>query len=79
MTTKLTLDVEESLLRFGEEWARNRGKSLSSLFADYLSTLEKFAVEEQDLPPITRRLLGIASGVDVDEEDYRRYLEGKHR
>ncbi len=77
MTTKLTLDVEDNLIRFGEEWARNRGKSLSSLFADYLSTLEKFTLDEQELPPITRRLLGVASG--VDEEDYRRYLEEKHR
>ena len=77
MTTELTLHVEENLIRFGEKWARNRGKSLSSLFADYLSALEKVTVEEQDLPPVTRRLLGVASG--VDEEDYRRYLEEKHR
>lgn len=28
------------------------------------------------LPPVTRRLLGIARG--VDEEDYRRYLEEKY-
>ena len=29
------------------------------------------------LPPVTRRLLGIARG--VTEEDYHRYLEDKHR
>ncbi len=29
------------------------------------------------LPPITRRLLGVARG--VSEEDYRRYLEEKYR
>jgi len=28
------------------------------------------------LPPVTRRLLGIARG--VDEEEYRRYLEEKY-
>ncbi len=31
----------------------------------------------EQLPPATRRLLGIARG--VGEEDYRRYLEEKHR
>lgn len=29
------------------------------------------------LPPVTRRLLGIARG--VSEEDYKRYLEEKYR
>jgi hypothetical protein len=29
------------------------------------------------LPPVTRRLLGIARG--LDEEDYHRYLDEKHR
>ena len=29
------------------------------------------------LPPVTRRLLGIARG--VNEEDYKRYLEEKYR
>ena len=31
----------------------------------------------EQLPPVTRRLLGIARG--VDESDYRRYLEDKHQ
>ncbi|HEY0513378.1 MAG TPA: hypothetical protein VGH73_15820 [Thermoanaerobaculia bacterium] len=31
----------------------------------------------EQLPPVTRRLLGIAHG--VSDEDYRRYLEEKHR
>jgi hypothetical protein len=31
----------------------------------------------ETLPPVTRSLLGVARG--ADEEDYRRYLEEKHR
>lgn len=31
---------------------------------------------EEQLPPVTRSLLGIARG--MDEEDYHRYLEDKH-
>lgn len=32
---------------------------------------------QEQLPPVTRRLLGIARG--VSEEDYHRYLEEKYR
>lgn len=39
-------------------------------------SLEAF---RKTLPPITRSLLGIARGANVDEEDYRRYLEEKYR
>jgi len=32
---------------------------------------------QEQLPPVTRRLLGVARG--VSEEDYQRYLEEKYR
>lgn len=76
MPTKLTLQMDEDLIRFGKRWAKRRGKSLSALFADFLVVLEKFP-EDEALPPITRRLRGVARG--ADEEDYRRYLEEKYR
>jgi Family of unknown function (DUF6364) len=76
MTTKLTLQVDEELIRFGKRWAQSRGKSLSRLVSDFLAALEK-TPDEGGLPPITRSLVGLAQG--VDEEDYRRYLEQKYR
>jgi hypothetical protein len=76
MATKLTLQMDEELIRFGKRWARSHGKSLSALVADFLSLLEKLP-EEGGLPPATRRLLGVAQGVDAS--DYRQYVEEKYR
>ncbi|MBI2875796.1 MAG: antitoxin [Candidatus Tectomicrobia bacterium] len=75
MQTKLTLRIDENLVEFGKHWARTRGKSLSQLVADYLSFLTTLPKNEEELPPRTWGLLGIARG--VDEEDYYRYLEEK--
>ncbi len=77
MPTKLTLRLDESLIDFGKRWAQARGKSLSRVVADYLATLEKLSEQEGELPPITRSLLGVARG--VEEQDYWRYIEAKHR
>lgn len=40
---------------------------------------ESLEALRKTLPPITRSLLGIARGANVDEEDYHRYLEEKYR
>jgi hypothetical protein len=77
MSSKLTLRLDEDLIRFGKRWAHSHGKSLSGLLADYLKVLEKLPeTESEELPPKTRELLG--SLKDVDESDYYRYLERKH-
>ncbi len=33
----------------------------------------------KNLPPVTRRLLGVSRGVQVDRTDYLVYLEQKYR
>lgn len=75
MQTKLTLRLDEQLIEFGKRWAKQQGKSLSRLVADYLATLEKIPHESEELPPLTQELRGLARG--ADEEDYHRYLEEK--
>lgn len=79
MQTKLTLRLDESLIVFGKHWARDRGKTLSALVSDYLATLERMPSRTglDDLPPLTKSLLGLASG--VDEEAYHRYVEEKYQ
>ena len=77
MQTKLTLRMDENLIEFGKRWAKTRGKSLSQMVADYLAFLARLPVDDEELPPKTRRLLGISQG--VDEEDYHRYVEEKYR
>lgn len=79
MATKLTLRMDEDLINRAKRTARDRGKSVSRLVADYFELLEGRESEETSLPPLTRSLLGVARGSELTEDDYRRHLEEKHR
>lgn len=92
MKTKLTLRLDDAVVARAKAYAAARGTSVSGLVEDYFRLV---AAEpggggghgpsgdaddwRASLPPITRSLVGIAEGVDVTEEDYKRYLEEKHR
>jgi hypothetical protein len=70
--------MDDELIEQAKRVARERKTSVSRLVADYFEVLGR-APEPADLPPITRSLHGIAAGSELDEEDYRRHLEVKHR
>ena len=80
MKDKLTLRMEKQQIERAKRCAEAMGKSVSQMVADYFDLLDQeHEIRREDLPPITRSLLGAWRGSDVDEEDYRRYLEEKHR
>ena len=79
MSTKLTLRLDEALIQKAKLFAKSRGKSVSQLVADYFFLLQASSQEELDeIGPLTSSLRGILKGTNLDEEDYRRYLEKKH-
>jgi hypothetical protein len=79
MHTKLTLRIDEELIERAKSHARQSGKSVSQLVADYLELLPP---PEQPttrrLTPIVESLRGALAGSGLDEEDYRRHLEEKY-
>lgn len=82
--SKLTLRLESVLIKRAKRYARERGTSLSKIIADYFYAITAgSAVSErdwkEDLPPTTRSLVGLAAGSELNEEDYHRHLEAKHR
>ena len=87
MQKKLTLRMEKSLIDYAKAHARKRGTSVSKLVADYFEGMAKLEKGEQnedaddfeDLPPVTRSLIGIASASEATEEDYYRHLEEKYQ
>jgi len=80
MQTKLTLRVDEALIRRAKEHARRSGKSVSRIVADFLALLEAPTEKQMvELTPTVRSLLGALGGNPVGEGDYRRYLEEKYR
>lgn len=80
MQTKLTLRLEERLIRRAKSYARQSGKSLSELVADLFSRLAApDAPPERELTPAVRKLAGALAGRPLAREDYRAHLEKKHR
>jgi len=80
MQTKLTLRVDSRLINRAKTHARETGKSVSQLVADYFAILDTPITSEIDnLPPITRELYGALAHAPVDEADYRGYIEKKYR
>ena len=84
MQTKLTLRLEDTLIEQAKAYAGKNGKSVSQLVADYFALLPggaeaKEKREERPLTPIVQSLYGLLRGSSLDEADYKRYLEEKHR
>jgi hypothetical protein len=80
MNTKLTLRLDDDLIRVAKQYAGRSGKSVSRLVADYFALIDAdTASTDAELTSRVRALLGALSGSTVDEQDYRRHLEDKHR
>ena len=83
MQTKLTLRLEEQLIENAKLVAKQSGKSLSKMVADYFVQLhQKPQNNSQTLPPTTASLLGCLPATpsqELDKEDYRDYLESKYQ
>jgi hypothetical protein len=78
MNTKLTLRMDDALVRRAKSEARRRGKSVSQMFSEFVQGLSSAAVAKRDLPPVTSSLIGIMKGRRVSGADYKRHLREKH-
>lgn len=74
MQTKLTLRLEEQLIKRAKAHAKKRGKSVSQMVADYFALLDRDDRPET-LAPLTRSLYGTLGSTAVDEDTYREHLE----
>lgn len=80
MNTKLTLRLDDRLIRNVKRHAAKSGKSVSKLVADYSALIDTNEDSpEIKITPRVRSLIGSLKGAAVTEEDYRRHLEDKHR
>ena len=58
MTTKLTLTIEQDIIKVAKAYANSKGRSLSDLIESYLKTLTAKAVHNEELSPKVKRLMG---------------------
>ncbi|HKI47125.1 MAG TPA: DUF6364 family protein [Balneolales bacterium] len=79
MKNKLTLRLDDSLIKRAKKRAKQKGTSISQMVADYFALIETEHVSsERELPPITASLAGILKNTDIQEEDYKKHLEDKY-
>lgn len=81
MKNKLTLRLDDSLIKEAKKYADEKGTSVSQLVADYFALLQSdnpSLTDKEKLSPITASLSGILKDSDVKEEDYKSHLEDKY-
>ena len=78
MNTKLTLRMDEKIVRKAKMEAKRRGKSVSQMVAEYIESIGLHQNSEKDLPPTTASLVGILKGKKISEEDYKTHLREKY-
>ena len=78
MKTNLSLSLDSNLIEKARRIAERRGISISALVSDYLASLREDGAEldEDALPPLTRRVLEIGKKAKQlpDDWDYRNEL-----
>ena len=80
MDTKLTLRLDEELIRRAKRHSAKSGKSVSRLVADYFALIDPANGETAgELTPRVRSLVGALAGAGIDEDSYRAHLLDKHR
>lgn len=77
MNTKLTLRMDDVLVREAKTQAARRGKSVSQMFGEFVASLGSSKTGGR-LPPATNSLLGVMKGHRVSEKDYRKHLREKY-
>jgi len=79
MQTKLTLRMEKQLVELAKAYASTQGKSLSKMVADYFKLLSDTRGKQNDeFTPIALSLRGSLGKTQIDESDYRKYLQEKY-
>jgi hypothetical protein len=78
MNTKLTLRLDDQLITRAKRHSSKSGKSLSKLVGDFFSLIDSDEIGTE-ITPRVRSLRGSLAGSGLDERDYRRHLEEKHR
>ena len=79
MATKLTLRMDERLIKQAKQYAKQSGKSVSKLVADFFALLNPEPDEDPSkISPHVKSLQGIMKEYRVSPEDYKKYLEKKY-
>lgn len=79
MDTKLTLKLNQEIIEKAKEYAKNKNTSLSKLIENVLSRMTASDDFNPKITPLVDGLSGIIDANEINEDDYRSYLEEKYK
>ena len=82
MTTKLTLRLDDELIKQAKKTAQDKGVSLSRIVEDYFMSLTIRKEKATPESPVLSEISGVLStgpGTKKPREEYRKHLEEKYR
>ena len=79
MTKELILELDEKLVDKAKKISELQGVTISKLVSDYFQLLDILSIQKgAGLTPIVKSLKGSLKGANIDESDYKQYLEEKY-
>jgi hypothetical protein len=78
MEAKLTLKLDQTVIKSAKKYAENNNRSLSKLVEDYFKNLSSENMQEEEYPPLIKKLSGIISEDDLkklsNDDDRVKYI-----
>ena len=78
MNTKLTLNLEDEIVKEAKSYAKKNNVSLSKLIENYLNSLTKSPAESKRISPLVESLTGVIPNETDERKDYRDFLTEKY-
>lgn len=80
MNTKLTLNLNKSIIESAKDYAKENSVSLSKLIENYLNSLTKKESKNVNVSPLVESLTGIIPSQtdEKSENEYYEYLKQKY-
>jgi len=79
MNTKLTLNLDKSVIEQAKKYAKEHQVSLSKLIENYLDSITKSSTEKSKISPLVESLTGVIPPENYDDrKDYTDFLSEKY-
>jgi hypothetical protein len=65
MEAKLTLKLDQTVIKSAKIYAENNNRSLSKLVEDFFKSLSSENIQKEEYPPLIKKLSGIISENDL--------------
>ena len=79
MSSKLTLYIDDDVIRHVKAYAKEQKLSVSKVVNNFLTLLKQNRPQDENrTTPVTDSLQGVLNESSVSKEDYHKHLEGKY-